>query len=510
MSIKKHKVDTSLERQILIGMIISDNFLKQVIPMYMPDLFEITYSGTIAKWCIRHYDKYGKAPNILIEDIFDTWKKTSDNDEQTEYIKGFLSTLSDEYERGDKFNDDYIFDKTVRHFKSRSLKLLSEDIEACLKHNDVDEAEKCYQDYKKVEKITSNGIDIFDDEDAWRNAFDINTDILFTVPGALGKMLNGNFVRDSLIGIMGIAKIGKSWWMQFLGIQAVKARCNVAVFQLGDLSEGQSMVRTGVYITKRSNKPKYCKELFVPVMDCYHNQHGTCEYRRRRTNTVSLLDSDNNLMEFNEAEKLGYSVCIDCENEKWFKGAVWHVRRRPVRPLTWQEAFKEAQAYKAKIKAKRYKISTHPSKSLSVSGMETILDSWERIEGFIPDVVICDYADLFAPERKGTKESRDDINETWMALSALRQKRKICIITATQANGMAIKEKSISREHYSNDRRKYDHVTAMFGLSQTNEEKRNGITRWGTIVLREDDWDTEAFVNVIGCLSIGRSYIDSW
>lgn len=509
MAVKRVKVDMSIEKSILTGMIISDRFLREVLPLYHPDLLEINYGAIIAKWCTRHFDRYETAPGVLVTDIFEAWKRSNPNAEQAKYIEGFLATLSDEFEHSAKFNADYLMDKTVAYFKARSLRVMAEDITYCLDNNDPESAENTYLEYRKIEKVISPGIDVFDDEDAWRDAFQDNAEQLFTIPGKLGVMLNEEFRRDTLISLMGIAKIGKTWNLNFLAHQAVKARCNVAMFQAGDLSQGQMMVRNGIYITQRSNKVKYCGEIKIPVLDCALNQNDSCE-NPKRCCQFGCYDTDGNILELEDAT--GYVPCTECRGVKKgnFKGAVWHERRRPVRPLSWQEAFKAAQEYKVRMKAKRFKLSTHSSKSLSVSGIIQQLDAWERMEGWIPDVIIVDYADILAPEKKGNKEERDNINETWMALRGLSQKKHCCVITATQANGMAIKEKSVGREHYAGDRRKYDHVTAMFGLSQTAEEKRKGITRWGAIVIREDDWDEEQYVNVLGCLSIGRPFLDSY
>lgn len=509
MALKRTKIDLSIERQILTGMIISDRFLREILPLYEPDLFEIKYGPIVAKWCIQHFEKYEKAPGALIQDIFAAWERSNPEQEQADYIHGFLATLSDEYERSDKFNAPYLIDKAVEYFDSRSYKLLEEDLRWCNENNDREGAAKVVSEFRKVEKVMSPGIDVFDDEDAWRDAFDVDTDTLFTVPGKLGEMINPQFVRESFIGLMGIAKIGKTWNLNFLAQCAVRARCNVAFFQLGDLSQNQMMIRNGIYITQRSNKPKYCGVQLIPVLDCEKNQKDMCDLRKRQCK-FGCYDTDGNILDLDDAP--GYTPCTECRGEHKgpFKGAVWHEKRRPVRPLTWQEAYKAAQEYKQRIKAKRFKLSTHPSKSLNVVGVEAILDNWERLEGWVPDVLIFDYADLFAPERKGNKETRDDSNETWMALSALRQKRKCCVITATQANGAAIKEKTVGREHYANDRRKYDHVTAMYGLSQTSEEKRKGIIRWGEILVREDDFDCDYQVNVLGCLAIGRPYLESF
>jgi hypothetical protein len=508
MALKRVKVDLSIEKSILTGMIISDRFLREILPIYNPTLLEIEFAPIIAKWCIRHFDKYEKAPAILIKDVFEAWRRSNPNAEQSKYIEIFLNTLSDEYEHSAKFNADYLMDKTLDYFKGRSLKILSEDISYYLEQDDLEGAEQAHSEYRKIEKITSPGIDVFDDEDAWRDAFADNSDVLFTVPGKLGKMLNEEFRRDTFVSLMGVAKIGKTWNMNFLAHQAVRARCNVAMFQAGDLSQGQMMVRNGIYITQRSNKPKYCGVIKIPVLDCVNNQKDICENPKRLCK-FGCYDTDGNILEYENA--VGYVPCTNCYGNKGnFKGTVWHELRRPVRPLTWQEAYKAAQEYKLRMKAKRFKLSTHSSKSLNVAGIIQQLNAWERIEGWVPDVILIDYADILAPERKGNKEARDDINETWMALRGLSQNRHCCVITATQANGMAIKEKSTNREHYAGDRRKYDHVTAMFSLSQTAEEKRQGVTRWGALVIREDDWDEDYHVNVLGCLAIGRPYLNSF
>lgn len=507
MAVTRKKVDLSVERSILTGMVVSDRFLQELLPLYNPDLLEMTHGVIIADWCVNHFKKYEQAPGILIQDVFKTWQRTVNNPERVKYVELFLSSLSDEYEHAEKFNVEYMLDKAVDYFKVRSLKVLAEDIIYNLDNNDLLSAEVSLNEYQRVEKINSPGIDVFDDQDAWRDAFDVNTDTLFTLPGQLGEMMNSQFTRDSFIALMGIAKIGKTWNLTFLAQQAVKAKNNVAMFQVGDLSQGQMMLRNGIYLTKRSNKPKYCGELLIPVLDCELNQKDLCHDIKGRMSPCGCYDSDDELMSVDDAPTM-YQPCDYCYGKKGeFKGAVWYEKRRPVRPLTWQEAYKAAQDYKTRHKTKRYKLSTHSSRSMNVAGIVAQLDTWERLEGWIPDVIIIDYADILAPERKGNKESRDDINETWMALRGLSQKKHCCVITATQANGAAINQKTVGREHYSGDRRKFDHVTGMFGLSQTNEEKRRGITRWGAIVLREDDWDADYSVNVLGCLQVGSPYI---
>jgi hypothetical protein len=506
MAISRKKIDLSVERSILTGMIVSDRFLQEIIPIYKPELLEITHGTILAKWAINHFNKYEKAPKELVQDIFTVWSKTTTSSEQIKYVESFLATLSDEYEHAEKFNVDYMMDKAITYFKTRSLKVLAEDITYNLENNDLESAELNLAEYQKVEKVYAPGIDVYDDIDAWQDAFK-HSETLFKLPGKLGAMMNGQFTRDSFVALMGVAKSGKSWCLTFLAQSAVKAGCNVAMFQAGDLSQGQTMLRNGIYLTQRSNKQKYCEDLLIPILDCELNQKDECSLKERKSKCGCC--EDGLVLSLDDAPT-DYEPCDICYAKKGFKGAVWHYRRRSVRPLTWQEAYKAAQDYKAKYKTKHYKLSTHPSRSISVSGILSQLDTWERLEGWIPDVIVVDYADILAPERKGNKEVRDDINENWIALRGLAQKRHCCVITATQANGAAINQKVLGREHYSGDRRKYDHVTAMYSLNQTGEEKRKGVMRWGCMMSRDESYDPDHLVNVLGCLQIGRPYLDSY
>lgn len=508
MGIKRRKIDTALERQILTGMIVSDTFLREVRNIYKPEYLEIGFAPIVAKWCLDYYEQYTKAPKEVIKDIFRRWCKENDDEEKQEFIKEFLHTLSDEYEHGDKFNAEYLIDKTETHFKARAFKLLAGDITACLSKNDVEEAENVLSDFRKVERVTSRGIDPFDDKEAIHSAFNSTMEPLFKVPGALGRLWNSQLTRDSFIGLMGPEKRGKTWWLMFLGNQAHRGRCNVAEFQVGDLSEAQRVRRQHIYLSKKSDLSKYCGELLVPVLDCEYNQKDTCE-KKYRLGSYGIIDKDGNVEEDFDPK---YKICTLCQKKspRDFKGALYHELRPAVDPLTWREAWKAGQEYKNKVRAKGYKLSTHSNNSINVEGIRNILKLWEDQEGFIPDVIIIDYADILAPERGGTKEFRHQQNETWKALRRLSQDLHCCVITATQADAASYGQKSVTRANFSEDKRKFAHATAMYALNQTPEEKRKGLMRIGPLVVREDDYDENYNVHVGQCLQIGRPYLFSY
>jgi hypothetical protein len=135
---------------------------------------------------------------------------------------------------------------------------------------------------------------------------------------------------------------------------------------------------------------------------------------------------------------------------------------------------------------------------------------WERTDGFIPDVIIIDYIDILAAEPNSPSEERHRKNETNMALRKLSQDYDCCVISATQADAASYYQKSITKSNFSEDKRIFGHVTAMFALNQTIEEKRKGLMRIAPLVIREDDYDESFNVTVGQCLAIGAPYLFSY
>lgn len=506
--IKRKKIDTSLEQQILIGCIMSDRFIKEIIPLYKPDLMDIEYAPIIMTWCIDYFTQYGKAIQHDITDVFEIWERNAENEEQVKFIEKFLTGLSDEYAHSDKFNVDYVLDKVLNHFKKKSLKNLADDLIYSLEQDSLEDAVSCLDDFKIVERISAEGIDPFDDQEAIQNAFESKAEPLFKIPGELGKLMNDDFCRDSFVTLMGPEKRGKSFWLMFFAMMAQRNRCNVALFQVGDMSEAQMTRRMHISLSKKSDLPKYCGPLKIPVLDCEHNQKATCELRHR-TSKVGCYGDDNEKLSLEDA--VGYVPCTAClkPKPKNFKGAVWHYLRGEVDPLNWREAFKAGEAYKKKVRAKGFKLATFANDSINVKGIRRVLETWERVEGFVPDVIVIDYADILAPEDH-KEDTRSRENTRWKALRRLSQEKHVCLITATQTNRESYNAPMIKIEHAGEDKRKFAHVTAAYALNQTMEEKQQGIMRIAPLVVREDAYDAERNVTVLQCLQIGSPYISSY
>ena len=76
------KVDASLDRQIIVGMVVSDRFLQSIQPIYRPELFTAPFAVTVASWCLDYGKRYNKAPKQHIQDIFASYQRAGLDDAQ--------------------------------------------------------------------------------------------------------------------------------------------------------------------------------------------------------------------------------------------------------------------------------------------------------------------------------------------------------------------------------------------------------------------------------------------
>jgi hypothetical protein len=161
-------------------------------------------------------------------------------------------------------------------------------------------------------------------------------------------------------------------------------------------------------------------------------------------------------------------------------------------------------------KKKFFRMSTHPNGTLSVNNIKAILAIWEK-DGFIPDVILIDYADLLIDDKIQGNE-REKQNQVWKDLRGLSQASHSLVITVTQADAASYSQNRLGLGNFSEDKRKYGHVTASYGLNQSPDgrEKRIGIMRINKLVAREDYFDQANEVYALQNIGRGQPYIGSF
>jgi len=474
VKIKREKTQSQIERKLLTALVTSHEFLNQASPILDLSLIEAPHFRLIAEWCLNYYHLYHTAPRQDIEIAYHSWAEGCPDSAESEAIHDLLEDLSASYTDTDPINVPYLIDHLRAYLERKSLQRLQDNVDFALHSGHPEEAKQHVLNYRPVEMLARLGVDPLRETTAWERAFAVSAQPLIELPGDAGAFLNPALVRDGLIGIQGPEKRGKTFWCIEFVVRALQERRRVAFFQVGDLSEHQVMIRLGMYWAERPSRADLCGKVNVPLR---------IEKPQRGPGPKPQPD----------------------EEEAHVEGRI----RTFLKPLTKQACIKACQKFMRGCglsPRKSYlKVSIHPNSSINVRGIMGILDRWEMTEGFIPDLIVVDYADILAPE-DGRQIARDQVNDTWKALRRLSQERHCLVISPTQANADSYDRHTQSIKNFSEDKRKLAHVTGMLGLNQTEREKELGLMRLNWLVLRESPFNAHRCLWVGQCLAIGRAY----
>ena len=321
-----------------------------------------------------------------------------------------------------------------------------------------------------------------------------------------------NFIAENIL-------VHNTFWLLDMAIRACKQGRKVAFFQAGDMTEDQQLKRICVYLARKSDLKKYSGKMWEPVRDCVKNQMNDCDNELREC-TFGIFEGDSfddirkgkELIDLIKAYKDNktYKTCYNC-NRYWTNhwGAVWIKEVDTGDPLTVNEA-KIVLSKFFLLSKRQFKLSTHANGTLTVKQIKALLSIWEKQDNFIPDIIVVDYADLLVGE---TKEFRQLQNEIWKGLRNLSQEKgQPLVITATQADAKSYEQNRLRLSNFSEDKRKYAHVTAMWGLNQDTKdrEKKIGLMRINEMVVREGEFSSTNEVTILQNLKRGRPFLGSY
>ena len=466
---KIERKDGASERAILIGMIVSKDVLARIAARWNRNLFASKWSNLVASWCVDYYMRHSEAPGKNIVGLFRNWSEKSKDADSSDLVDKFLASLSGDYEEQSKeINAGYLSDEATKYFTRVRLSRLKDSIEGDLDSGDIEGACNRITKFQKIEVGTGEGVDLFLDKEAvFAASGDSRKDELISLKGGLNTFFQGALERDGFVGILAPNKTGKSFWLQELAFRAMRQRRKVAYFVVGDMSAKQVKRRL---LTRLVHRPYRA----FPKADGWPY---TVKW------PTKLIPPEGPVGQ----------VSVECDEIVFDKA--------PIPADVWT-ACERLMEKRIKSKESYFRMSIHPSASISILGIKSILDTW-ALNGFVADVVAIDYADTLAPIG-GSKEKRDQINDTWMRMRAISQELHCLVLTATQADARSFDRSTLDRSNFSEDRRKLDHVTGMVGINVTSAERKDGLCRLNWLALREGNWNPVQCCYVAGCLALAN------
>ena len=502
--------ESFIERRIVTGMVLSTDYLRIIQPFLKTELLESAMPRLLAEWCMEYFKKYNRAPGKDIEGIYTAKLRDGLDKDHAEAIELLLESLSDEYSRT-KFNVDYLLDQTRKYLSERHLQKHVDSIRAELQSGSLTEAEKLASGFATITKESPNVEDPFTPE-AIMDIFSAGEESLIHFGKALGELWDDQFTRDSFVVLLGREKIGKSMLLLEIAMRGLMEGCNVAFFQAGDMTAKQQKRRICMWLAQKSDKERYCGELHVPIVDCLNSQTMKCP--KGQSSIGVLIEQDGSVLSH---EKLmnAFTDCPDyipCRNNvcKERRPTIWFRIRKEVEPLNVITSRRVVHKFRQRF-PRQFKLATYSNETLTISEIRSLLDTWEQQENFIPDICLIDYIDILAPDSDTRREDhRHQEDKKFQRARRLSEERHCLVVTVTQADAASYKQELLGMENFSESKTKHAHVTAEFGLNQTEEEKKIGLMRINSIVVREGDFDRRKVVRILQRLQMGKPLLGSF
>ena len=455
---KREKLNTLSERDLLIGLITSEKFCREICPILNPRLLEIEYARIVAGWIRDFYSNFKKAPGKDIMKLYRAKCEEIIDEDLQDNVLTFVEKVCKDYENLKTFNDEFALQEAVTYLKARSLKNLNEDIDAYLTSGDISKAENAITKYKSVEKSSGKSVSLLHNTQSLINSFTQEDELLFRFPGAYGDVV-GDVNREDFISYLAPMKRGKTFALIDAGVEAVKNGLKVLHVSL-EMSESKMQKRYWTALSGQLNKDRddieysYFEKMDTDSKKCWAIEHKTIS--RKAVSIADIQKKQKNL-------------------RRLFRGG-------------------------------DIRIFAVPAYNLTVEQLDLEIDRLNQQEEFVPDVIIVDYADIMTPSDKGN-DYRNQLDGIWKRLRGLAQKRKCVVFTASQSGRASINKDADSKD-IAEDIRKLAHITSMVSLNQTPSEKKAGILRLKQLALREGEQEFREAV-CTQCLSIGRIVTDS-
>lgn len=449
------------ERQILAAMIIHGEVLERIVSHLRDEKkpFRSKWSNVIARWCVDYFTQYKKAPYKSIQNLFTQYAASATDNEAVETIEGFLSGLSEEYGTGknarDNINADFVVDLASTYFRRVKLERIHTEIEGALTKNDVAFAEEILRSYEPVAFGAADWIDPTSPEVVAAALKRKEQKPLIFFRGDMERFLTPHFERGSFISFVGPEKRGKSYWLMEVVWMAWLQRRRVLYYVIGDMSQDEVMTRL---ITRAIHRPLKAGRVLRPVK--LKKSEGKAEVDREER-------------EFSE------DVSV------------------PLAVKTMKKILARTGSSQSRLKLRCVGGST-----LKASDIEQDVKNFAR-EGWVPDLVVADYADLLEPEDSTrTWDYRHQINESWKIMRRIALEGHLLFVTATQAAASSYGANTIKKSDFSEDKRKNAHVSGMLGINQTVEEKAEGLYRLNWVFLRDGRWTESQVCWTAGSLDL--------
>jgi hypothetical protein len=312
--------------------------------------------------------------------------------------------------------------------------------------------------------------------------FENSTEPLFKFPGAFGQLVNNSMVRDSLIGILAPEKSGKTFLLTEITKRAYLGKCNVALFELGDMSKSQINRRFYANLCGLPSQQRFMKETLVPQNDCLNCQLGSCPNMNGPSSTPIKMAGAIGI----PIAPPNYVPCSIGHKCKEYLPAITRCVVNYDKLMAPSDVARVQESLRTRLPDRKIRFHVASNDTTSAEMINDTLTSWKEKLAFIPDVIVVDY-DLTMAREKGCKDDREAFNAQWKWFRRISQDWHCAFFVASQTDSEGLDTENIKLSNFSGDKRKYSHCTGMLGIHGLRSELGIGLARISWMLGREED-----------------------
>lgn len=499
MELDRYTVDSSVEKQILTGMIVSDDFLRDVGPSYDPSYLKNSFTRRVAGWVIDYWGNYRLAPKKNIEAIYEAERERIDKDEST-LIAIYLSHLSHEFESLEAFNTEYHIRQALRYFKKREIEIRARNAIALIEKDKVEDAEAEMSGLKQISRVTSSWYNPFEQRYV-AEVFSRKEEFGLRLPGDFGNFI-GPMQFGWTVMIAGKYKGLKSHYCNEIAYIASSSNIPTAYLSFEmmrpDINE-RMYKRITAYGEEQSNIYVY------PCFDCEHNQTGACN-RDERQNRHTLIENDQ-LPQFSLDNP--YRKCTWCRKndpESYSPSTWFEAVERP--KFNYDNTFDTITEYGKFYGNDFLRVNCYPRFGASVNDAFRDLDLLEHVHGFVPKVVVWDQPEITRTD-SNFKSDWEGINNIWMRIVGRAAEKGFLLVAPSQVTTEALYAEKIRRDKIGRARQILGHIDIGLAINITGDDAKKEMVRIGLLEHRHKKYHDDDECIVLRQLDVGQTHLDS-
>ena len=506
MRLTKVSEDTRLEETILMGMIVSSEFLADIRPVVDHVFFTSSYTQELCNWTLDYFDNHQKAPFTMIESIFES-KKDSLDREDVSVIAGLLQRINKLYTNLEDPNPEFFSKLAVPFFEKRDLQIRLDKANGFLSQGNLEEAKNALEEKRTVQIEEFEPVSPTQDSLVNAAIFSEASGCLI-LPGAVGEMI-GPLEKKWFVAVQAPMKRGKTQILQEMAILSAFQRKRVwfVTMEMNKKNMGHRFVKR-VTGCSEAGPGRYV----VPTFDCRLNQDGSC-LSKNRCNQITLIGEDGSYPDYTDPDViagLAYKPCTYCRDlgdKRIWEQSLWYsaVTKGDYKS---RSMMKRIAAFEEMYGEPYIKFVNYPKFSKSIT---EIMDAYRRYRdrtGWVADVFVVDYLEITAPE-KHYAQSRDTIDSNWKTAAGLFDQENVLGISPAQGSRASIKKALMEEDDTSEDIRKLAHIDVCISMNQTRLEKRKKCYRLGLLAHRHRNFDVNTNALVLWQLQLGQIMMDS-